>query len=237
MNRVAKMRKTINLSQSLRKKLEMYGLAAGTAGVVAAALGSTAQAEIVYTPAHKEVTRGGLNLSLTNDGIVNFTLHYRFFGYADSGGMLVYSRGSNRVLGSSQRGLFASNLAAGYQVGANGARFEPGATFSSFFGPAKLMYNCFGLSVPSCGGPWDKNTANGYLGFKFLIKGEVHYGWARLTVTVKNIDQFHVYLTGYAYETIPNQPIETGKTSGTDERSAVGAPGTLGRLAGGRPTF
>jgi hypothetical protein len=236
MNRAAKkkMRKTADLSQSLRKKLEMYGFAAGAAGVAAAALGSAAQAEIVYTPLHKEVTRGGVNLSLTNDGVVDFTLRHRFFGYADSAGMLVYSRGANRVLGGSRSGLFASNLGAGYQVGASGEKFEPGATFSSYFGPAKLMYNCFGLSIVSCGGPWDKNTANGYLGFKFLIKGEVHYGWARLTLTVKNTDQFHVYVTGYAYETIPNQPIETGKTSGTDEQSAAGAPGTLGSLAAGR---
>jgi hypothetical protein len=234
MNRAAKMRKTVNLSQSLRKKLEMYGLAAGVAGVSAAALGSAAQAEVVYTPLHKEVKRGGVNLSLANDGVINFTVHYRFFGYADSDGLLVYSHGSNRVLGTSLRGLFASNLAAGYKVGANGARFSTGAIFSSFFGPAKLMYNCFGLSVPSCGGPWDKETANGYLGFKFLIKGDVHYGWARLSVTVKNTDEFHVYLTGYAYETIPNKPIVTGQTCGTDEQSVVGAPGTLGRLAAGR---
>ncbi len=55
------------------------------------------------------------------------------------------------------------------------------------------------------GGAWLK-VDKAYLGLKFVIKGKVHYGWARVRMT-------HVYLdailTGYAYETIPNKPIYT----------------------------
>jgi hypothetical protein len=58
-------------------------------------------------------------------------------------------------------------------------------------------------------GPWVKAT-NRYLGLKFLINGQVHFGWARLTVS----KQFrHVVLTGYAYETIPNKALRAGQTS------------------------
>jgi hypothetical protein len=66
-----------------------------------------------------------------------------------------------------------------------------------------------------------------YLGLKFYIKGKAHYGWARLTAKrqVGN-PSFALTLTGYAYETIPNKPITTGKTHGEED-------GTLGRLAQG----
>jgi hypothetical protein len=98
-------------------------------------------------------------------------------------------------------------------------------------------------------GPWangGKGVKNRYLGLKFYISGKVHYGWARLTVTFDG--KFFVEtLTGYAYETIPNRPIITGATKGTDDRNDVeppnpaaltapaSKPATLGLLAMGAP--
>ena len=71
-----------------------------------------------------------------------------------------------------------------------------------------------------------KGVKDRYLGFKFYVegKGQPHYGWARLNVSVSK--GIHATLTGYAYETIPNKPIIAGKTHGKDEA-------TLGRLAQG----
>jgi hypothetical protein len=66
-------------------------------------------------------------------------------------------------------------------------------------------------------------TKQAYLGLKFTIKGQVHYGWARLGYISAN-HPAKAKLTGYAYETIPNKPIVAGKTHGRDEA-------TLGRLA------
>ena len=79
--------------------------------------------------------------------------------------------------------------------------------------------------------PGDKNR---YLGLQFVIKGQVHYGWARLTVTFspqKPAAGVLPILTGYAYETEPNKPILTGKTKGPDVITLD--PATLGYLAGG----
>jgi hypothetical protein len=71
------------------------------------------------------------------------------------------------------------------------------------------------------------SVQNRYLGLKFYIKGNVHYGWARLTT-----EPFEdIRLTGYAYETIPNKPIITGKTKGPDVITFQ--PPTLGHLAAG----
>jgi hypothetical protein len=78
---------------------------------------------------------------------------------------------------------------------------------------------------------------------KFKIKGKTHYGWARLTVTDKNT-VITATLTGYAYETIPNKPILTGKTRGLDDdyqptpaslKTHTSKPTTLGALALGAP--
>jgi hypothetical protein len=68
-----------------------------------------------------------------------------------------------------------------------------------------------------------------YLGFRFTISGRVHFGWARLSVSPSPSTE--ATLTGYAYETIPNKPIITGKTKGPDVVTLD--PATLGHLAQG----
>ena len=83
-------------------------------------------------------------------------------------------------------------------------------------------------------GPWvagGKGVKNRYLGLKFKINGKFHFGWARLTVSTAN-KRISATLTGYAYETIPNKPLITGKTKGPDVVEGV-EPASLGRLAQG----
>jgi len=88
-------------------------------------------------------------------------------------------------------------------------------------------------------GAWGKGRrATGpYLGFKFLIDGEVHYGWARVNVKANFLD-LSATITGYAYETVANRPILTGFTHGevdasSDPSQAAQPPvaGSLGQLA------
>jgi hypothetical protein len=74
------------------------------------------------------------------------------------------------------------------------------------------------------------STKGRYIGFQFGIKGEVHYGWARLNVGLGK-DGISALITGYAYETIPGKPIITGKTKGPEVITFE--PATLGRLAQG----
>jgi hypothetical protein len=88
-------------------------------------------------------------------------------------------------------------------------------------------------------GAWGKGHqgTGPYMGFKFLIDGEIHYGWARVNVKAKFLG-LSATLTGYAYETIANRPILTGFTHGTADASSdpsqetqALAPGSLGQLA------
>jgi len=69
-----------------------------------------------------------------------------------------------------------------------------------------------------------------YLGLRFAIHGKTHFGWTRLDVIMSSDAHIQATLTGYAYETVANRPIVTGKTKGPD---VITLPATLGHLARG----
>jgi len=70
--------------------------------------------------------------------------------------------------------------------------------------------------------------------FRAVFITENHYGWAHVTVGANG-----TVLNSYAYETVPNQWIQTGKTSGPVVADlgvgplSSGQPATLGLLAQG----
>jgi hypothetical protein len=71
-------------------------------------------------------------------------------------------------------------------------------------------------SVTYC--PWHTSgKKQACLGVKFSAKGKVHFGWARFVTHSRPHPTAE--LTGYAYETMPNKPIITGKTKGPDDNS------------------
>lgn len=218
-------RTPVFLPGSFRKRLNAYAVAASAAGVGLLASSPPAEAEIVYTPAHHVILRGStLNLDLNHDNIPDFRIvHLPSFcttdGFCTTRFYATGAAQGNYVAGAQQGFDFAYALKAGSKIG-------PG---DQLLGHA--MYYRF-RSVNSyghCTGPW-AHAKQRYLGFKFLIHGETHYGWARLNVACTLSNRIGV-LTGYAYETIPNKPIMAGKTQGSKETVE---PATLGRLALGR---
>jgi hypothetical protein len=215
-----------NLSQSTQRRLTSYALAAGAAGVGVLALASPSEAEIVYTPTNVMIhTNVGLKLDLNGDGVADFELLNSTRG-AVGGQRVAPKVTGNHVIGS---GIYASALLPGVTIG-NGGPFAHRARGTLMAGWSDFS------NFLSSHGPW-KNTRNRYLGFKFLINGEVHFGWARLSVDVSD-----VLLTGYAYETVANKAIVAGQTSGSHQAgraspaengSQVAARASLGRLAQG----
>jgi hypothetical protein len=116
-------------------------------------------------------------------------------------------------------GINDSNEVVGYWLDSNGVTGRR-ALFLFVLAPPPRWY-----------GPWlngGKGVKNRYLGIRFQIKGQVHYGWARMTVTTTQ-RSFTATLTGYAYETIPGKPIIAGQTKEKDEAQGP----TLGALAAG----
>jgi hypothetical protein len=214
-----------NLSESVHLRLNMYALAAGAAGVGVLALAQPAEAKIVYTPANVtlvEVTP----LDLNHDGIADFVLRTTYFHNTSSVFQTLTAKpyGSNRIVG---KGTYAAALPVGARVG-------PARRISKSHNlMAKVRVNTF-KSHTFFEGEWangGKGVKNHYLGLKFLIKGKVHFGWARLKVSFIQYHEIQAVLTGYAYETIPNKAIITGKTKGLDTEKLQ--PATLGHLAQG----
>jgi hypothetical protein len=222
------------LSESTNRHLNMYALAATAAGLGVLAQAYTAEAKIVYTPDHQKISLfSKLKMDLNHDGISDFQ-----FSYGARGHFLwlnVYGANqSNEVWGT---GHYVSALPAGVRVGSKKGKFQPGDNW---------MEVVEVTSFTNFRGQW-KDVHQRYLGLKFLIKGKIHYGWARLNVDMTN-GTSSITLTGYAYETIPNKAIITGKTKGTDQMDSrveqpnpvsLAAPtlnpATLGLLAMGSP--
>jgi hypothetical protein len=215
-------RRPSKLSDSVNRRLNSYALAATAAGVSLLALASPAEAKIVYTRTYKKIVQG-LPIDLNHDGITDFTLSFSGKG-TGSGNFAGYLNavpgGMNRVLGNVG---FASDLSSGTKIGSQDL-FTPG--------PKPMVVLDYSHGTSHCGGPWlDKQ---GYLAFKFDIKGKRHYGWARLGVWCDQIfghGKIFDHLRGYAYETVPNKPIITGHTKGPDVVTVQ--PASLGHLAHG----
>jgi hypothetical protein len=219
-------REPSTFSCRLRKRLDMYALAASAAGVGMLASSQAADAKIVYRHTHRVL---GPNqqyfLDFGGDGATDFTLR-NYFATVTFHPLMGYSRnqlvaidgapGNNAVGGNNGTWYLAGALRSGSRVG-KGAHFQKGGIL--------LGGRTTGLDW----GYW-YNAGDRYLGLKFKIGGKTHYGWARLTVTGK-YGTIKATLTGYAYETIPSKAIITGKTKGSDVITLQ--PGSLGRLAQG----
>lgn len=234
------------------------------------ALASPSEAKIVYTPANVRIVGNvqKLNLDLNNDGSTDFefcVVNNSNTGYCPaqpgrktsawknspspfSSDLWIFpakainAKANNQIWGhlTFNGDPTASALPAGVRVGPKGAiEFSPGQRLMATWGYAGFSTNY--------GGPW-ANAVDRYVGLKFIIKGKIHYGWARLTVHWHEL-RLSATLTGYAYETVPGKSIITGKRKGPDDQSKADhtspaalhasppKPATLGLLALGASGF
>ena len=222
----------------------MYALAASAAGISFLALSQTAEGEIVYTPAHRVIPpHHSYNIDLNHDGITDFKIansvsactDFCFFELrqwpADG------NRAVGYFVGSGTHYPADSALRAGVSIGPR-SPFKKGTAEM-----AVARSNVYTSNKTIVYGPW-ANVKDRYLGIKFQIKGNTHYGWVRLNVETSKTT-ITATLTGYAYESIPNKPIVAGKTAGPgnagveEPNASLNAPtsgrATLGLLAMGSP--
>lgn len=239
-------RKFTNLSDSINRQLNTYALAAVAAGVGTLARTQPAQAEIVYTPTHIAIPKNSI-----------ISIDFRDSGGGTGFAEFSISRGSSNMPTGS---LISAMWVEGYSAHTNPIRSVAAIPAGSHvdavalrlgtrMGPHRrvnrtgLMALLFVYATRSYRRVWNgqwansgKGLKNGYLGFKFALNDEVHYGWARVSLTVTDDRLDTATLTGYAFETIPNKSIVIGKTHGPDVITVQPdiAPGSLGRLALGR---
>ncbi len=225
MKRSSRLRGAAKLSGSVHQELNMYALAASAAGVGMLALAQPAEAKIIYTPAHRHVPLNGhLGIDLTRDHVANFYIARNSGSYEKSNCCVVYftSLGAAGVSGNGVVGLHepgplvhsfnvVSALDAGQQI-SSGVQFVSGGGMAKRSRADAGSWRCTGL--------WN-NAKNRYLGLKFEIKGQVHYGWARLNESCNQDGErgsgVEALLTGYAYETIPGKAIKAGQKKEADD--------------------
>jgi hypothetical protein len=225
------------LSAALHKNLNAYAVGATAAGVALLAATQPANAEVVFTPAnHRIANDQRLNLDLNHDGVVDFQLINELFlsttPFGDNLSVRPAAAGNAVCGGKADHGYFAAALPAGLAINSK-TPFQERQLNLAFASLTAFTY--------VSGGPW-KSARNRFLGLKFLIDGEVHFGWARLTVMAnKQKEEVTAILTGYAYETEANTPIVTGQTKGASEAVSradpipASKPTMLGWLALGSP--
>ena len=119
---------------------------------------------------------------------------------------------------------YASALGRGHKIGAS-------AHFSSAGGKITVERQVHAESAGTYYGNWYAIGPDHFLGVKFQIKGQTHFGWIRMTV---DTGSFTATITEFGYETVANKSIEAGLSSssaGTQltERHSRGS--SLGMLA------
>jgi hypothetical protein len=241
MKRLSGLTKAANLSESMHRRLNMYTLAASAAGVSLLACSPPAEAKVIFTNTWIPITptTATTNIDMTNDGVADFVIsNHRIekcsFSFCSYATMKVLPQHShNEVWGN---GSYAAALRSGVTVGSKG-QFKPG---HEVMAKATFDQGTEGSAYGSAG-PW-KQTTNRYLGVKFIIDGEVHFGWVRIDVA-EAVGGIYAAVSGYAYETLPNKSIVTGQKSGTPNQlnkqnpdsASVDVPaavrGSLGMLA------
>jgi hypothetical protein len=220
-------RKSRPLPEGVNKRLTAYALAAGAAGGGVLALAEPARADIITVTGPGSI---GVNSSkfLTING--NDVLMFSNFGVCSinpsnpSCHGFVAARAASPgagILVHSIHNLTNPPLVKGYKIGPGG----------SFAGAASLvlLIRCESLVTGVCerieSSAWLNKS--GYVGFKFLSKGQTHFGWAHVGVgrTGPPHSLFSASISKWAYDTVPDQTIEAGQTS------AIPEPGTLSLLA------
>lgn len=191
---------TLKNPNSLTKRLAQYGaLSVAIAGV------AEVNGQIVYTDI-ADFTGGGIvdyGLDLNNDATVDFTID------ASSDGSSLYfavklsaGAASNSFLGSAPSYIYPFALSAGDPISSGQTSWFDA---SASTGTLNFVSCYFGSGGSNWCGVTDK-----FLGLRFQLAGNTHYGWARLDVSASG-DSFTI--KDYAYNTTPGEAINAGQTS------------------------
>jgi hypothetical protein len=204
----------VSLPEVLENRLKSYSMVAAATGVSILALAYPADAEVVIT--HKIIpvaANSTVSIDINNDGIADFQFKITssigpirtsshnaiFFGsYVAFGAFTVKPLGSGGgIIGGPlpylRHGTYASALKRDVMI----TRFKPFVSKNAIIERGSGgcgSYSCYNVTY----GNWRSNPQNRFLGVKFQIDGETHYGWVRMKL---------FEIESYAYETEPDTPI------------------------------
>lgn len=212
------------VSAQTERRLNSYAIAAA-AGAGLLTFTPSSSAQIVFSDANIQLTNGDLFLDFSCGPRVNFWIANNIEGtsFGGSGRELALNGSINASVIEDAHGPAA--LAAGSVIGSS-------RTFTNVHKNERVMADAYRFIYYFTYTGVYGNFANKkqvYLGLKFDIQGQPHYGWAEFSVdaSVKKPQQLLVNATllGYAYESTPGKSIQTGEGSVS--------PGSLQALAQG----
>jgi len=193
------------------------------AAVVAAGLMSflpcvqLAEAKVVYTPVNVSISGiGSVSFDLNHDKVFDFTIRTTYTWAACGILGRVAPLGSITITPTPGGVVVTPNTSIA-TLAPSGVKIGTTKTFYASKALIRQFFLCGGASYIS---------DSGYLGLKFKINGQTHYGWAQVSYfgQVRGTTFApRTTLVDFAYETIASQPITTGQTSGFAEIDAVGS--------------
>ena len=216
-------RATTHFNSKLEKRLVGYITAATAASVGLMAMAQSAEAKGVYTPLANIPLRSLGPVDLNGDGGTDVTFQFQTSGYG-AASIAYPAAGNSLIIG--QVGNSSGALPLPWRT-----RIGPNSPFQAREGVITGVDGCHSYCHKF--GVW-QHQVDKFMGIKFMIAGQPHYGWIRMTVQ----GALTGYASGYAYEDVPNKPILAGITSGPVVAPAtslvpVNPPQTLGMLARG----
>jgi hypothetical protein len=222
------------VSTAFDHNLSIYSFAAVAAGVSMLAAAQPAEGKVVFTTKTIPILANQqLSIDLNKDGIADFHFNFRSnTGCAGGGSLVLKGPARNTIVGGTMfQNPYASALVRGAKIG-------PSAHFAGNYAEIENSFvdYCSGSTRHSEIGHWGGNSANRYLGVKFLIHGATHYGWIRLNANFPARLGFppSATITAYAYETAANKTISAGSSSSavtTSKENMDPDQSSLGMLA------
>jgi len=195
---------------TLARKLMWYGAAAGLTGLAA----SDAQAQIIYRDINPDITvqnTAGIPLDMDNDGDPEILLRES----TTSNGSFINHETTlgtddwTGIVGATSSGYtYITPMAAGAPISA-ATIFTPTRLFASF------TYDGGGI------GTWVGTEA--YLGIRFTLGANVHYGWVRVQFPAAG----QYIVKDLAYNSTPNAAINAGQGGGVAVEPGALAEGYL----------
>ena len=198
---------------NLNYRMALYSATAVAAGVGMLALAQPAESEVVVThvktpiplvTSHGLATWATIPIDINGDGINDFSFSNYYFSYHSfhhTQRVVPLTGGEVVITG---KGIFYGTAAALPW----GQRIGPSANFNS-----AVKDTIEGTHSGGYFGNWKNSTTKSlYLGVKFPIAGQSHYGWVRVEFAPGLVGT----IVSYAYETVPNRPIRAGALKGMD---------------------
>ena len=180
-------RPTAAINSKLNKNLTAYVAAASAAGATMLALTPSAEAKVIYTQTHTRLS--AITLDINHDGVFDFVIRDEGGCVSERngsicGGLLMLNASSYTKGHFMKAPGFASALFAGAKIGPT-AQFNAGEIIGSDF------YRFFSgtITPPTWSGPFangGKGVRDRYIGLKFNIGPQAHYGWMRISVQIPN---------------------------------------------------